>query len=251
MTLALAAGLVLLRVVPLVALVPFLGGPRLSRPVAAAVLVAIAVVVLPVALAGAPASYDGGWFEILGLAVKELAVGTTIAVVASLMFWGVEMAGSVAEGLRGKPVRRAGPAGRSTALGTLGLLLTLAVYLAVGGHLLFVAALAESYAAVPLFSLPEAGARGFLLRSVLLAGEMFAVAALLALPAFVAVWLTDLGLGVLARMTPRWHALLLGMPARAMVVIIAFLLALHVFVDVAVDGSLTWLGALPAVLGGG
>ncbi len=246
---AVAVGLVLLRVAPIVFIAPFLGGPRLSGVARAAVLIAVAAVVAPVALTAPPDTLVGEWPIWVGLAVKELAVGTTIAVVSSLVFWGVEMAGSVAEGLRGRPVRRVAPGGRSTALGSFGLTLVVAVYFAVGGHLAFLAALAASYAAVPLFGWPADGAEGLLLSTSILAGEMFVVAALLALPAFAAVWLTDLALGALQRMTPRWHATLLGMPARSLVVIVAFLFALHVMVDVAIDGSLTWLGSVPAQLG--
>ena len=246
---AVAVGLVLLRVGPVVLIAPFLGGPRLSGAVRAAVWLAVGAVVLPVAAAGATQTLPTAGV-LVALALKEAVVGVAIATVASLVFWGVEMAGSVAEGLRGRPVRRAAPGGRSTALGTLGLTLTVAVYFAVGGHLAFFAALATSYTSVPLFGWPQAGARGLLVDTVILGGEMFVVAALLALPAFAAVWLTDLTLGTLQRMTPRWHAALVGMPARGLVVLVAFLLALHVLVDVAVDGSLQWLGELSLRLGG-
>ena len=177
----------------------------------------------------------------------------TLLVVTSVVVWGVEMAGSVAEGMRGAPVRRIATGGRSTALGTFALLLTIAVYFAVGGHLAFFATLAQSYDAVPLFAMPagDGVAQSMLLDTAVLAGEMFVVAALLALPAMAAVWLTDMALGTFQRMTPRWHAMLVGMPARSLIVLVAFLLSLHVFVDVAIDGSLGWLGELPTRLGGG
>jgi flagellar biosynthetic protein FliR len=244
--------LVLFRIVPIVLVVPFLAGPSLSVWVRVAIVVAVAGLVFPAALAGAPEVWNGDWLALSTLAMKELVVGTAIAVVASVVFWGVEMAGSVAEGLRGAPVRRLGISGRSTALGTFGLLLTVAVYFAVGGHLAFFAALVQSYEAVPLFVAPSPGVgESLILSTALLAGELFVVAALLALPAMAAVWLTDLALGTFQRMTPRWHAMLLGMPVRSLVVLVAFLFSLHVFVDVAIDGSLSWLGDLPARLGGG
>ena len=214
-------------------------------------VVALTIVMLPAALASS-ADLTAPLSVALAatLVAKELTIGLAIAVLVSVVFWGVEMAGSLLEGQRGRPLHRPSMrfGGQGTALGDFTLIVAVVVFLVSGGHLVFVSALADSYTVAPVFALAREPLRETLLDVVLLAGQMFTVAMALALPAVVAVWMTDLFLGLVQRATPRMQAVLMGLPLRSWVGLIALLAVLHVIVDVALDGTLSSNSALEGLL---
>ncbi|MCB9546893.1 MAG: flagellar biosynthetic protein FliR [Myxococcales bacterium] len=135
--------------------------------------------------------------------VAELALGALLGVLASLP-------AHAAAGLRGD-----GP----PALAHAGTTWSWAVFFAVGGPLLWLGALAESFRALPPAPWPDAAA----LASA--GGGLFYAALLLGLPA----WLTALALGPLAAFVDRLggarhgQALLAARPLAAVLVLIALL----------------------------
>jgi flagellar biosynthetic protein FliR len=224
-----AGGLVVARVLALLTFVPAFGVRSLPAPVRVALAVVLAAVLYPsVALrATVPASP----IAIAALALKEVLVGATMGFVVALAFAALDMAGRLVDATRGATLAEVlDPLSgeRTSPLAELHVQVGLLVFLALGGPRALVLALAHGYETVPLASFPAA-ARGLAPLAggaIRLAGDSIAVAFVLAAPALVALYLSELALGLFGRAAPQVGVFFVGMPLRAAVGIAAVLLAL-------------------------
>jgi flagellar biosynthesis protein FliR len=183
------AVLVAMRLVPSALLLPVLGGPlapwtaRLALTAAAAL--GLALVQPPEAVAAAAATPAAG---LVALAVKELAVGAVLALVAAAPLVAADVAGRWIGGAVGGAEATAGP---------LTSLLAVVVFFGIDGHLIVIGALATSYDAVPLLGgLDRAAAADQVLAAVV---ALLAAAIALAAPSVVVAGLVEAGVGLAAR----------------------------------------------------
>jgi len=196
--------LLLARLGPLVAIAPFFGDrlPAAVRlPLGLALAVAVGSLDVPAPQAGPLLA--------LALILKELAVGATLGFVASLFFHAAEAAGRIAD-----------MAGGLVGLATLYRLLAVVVFFAIGGHRVFVAALARSYQVLPVGEFPgDSGIAGVSALAIRLTAEMLAVALGLCAPVLCATLLADMAAGLLGRFTPDLGQAILALPGRAVATI--------------------------------
>lgn len=101
-------------------------------------------------------------------------------------------------------------------------LMAMLVFLAIDGHLIMIAGIAESFNAIPMGTRFVAPADLHAL--VVLAGEMFRVGLHLALPVLTTMLILNLALGVLARAAPQLNIFAVGFPATILVGLAAFVL---------------------------
>jgi len=179
--------LVAARIVPICVLGPLIGGqaaPGMVRLGGAAVLVGV----IAPHLTAAPAN--------LPLAVAaELLLGAALAFAAAVPLWAARAAGTLADSLRGV----APPDARSP-LGEWLELLAVALFFLLGGHLVLVGNLAQTYAALPPGLAPLDPAR--LLPLVLEAGaRVFEAALALAAPLVLAQLFVELGAAMAGRLS--------------------------------------------------
>jgi type III secretion protein T len=236
-----------LRLVPVAILSPFLGGPLVPGPLR--LLLASGLGVAAWLLGGArPIRADGLALAVLGL--RELALGTGLAVVLAAPLEAARAAGRLADTARGAtlaelhvaPLRQ-----RETALGDL-LAQQLIVLAAVGGGLrLVLRGLLVSFAGIP------AGAPFAAMPAAELAlrasAAVLATAVAVAAPAVAGVLAADLAVAAVLRVAPGLHLPELAQPARASLGLLAMALAAS-----AGAGRLVALvaltGDLPALLQG-
>jgi flagellar biosynthetic protein FliR len=189
-----AALLVLLcaRLVPLVWLVPWVAARGVPVSVSLALTWVLALCLWPVASASAPA-LTLSLARLSPLVLRELLIGLVYALALALPLRAFEWAGQLAGGASG--VR-----GADTAYGSLQLWLAVAVFFALGGQRVAIAALADGITTRPLGT-PSAlsGLRAVALSSVQLLGDAFASALLIALPVVAALALADLAVVLVAR----------------------------------------------------
>lgn len=208
------------RVVPVLVLAPFLGGRLVPGPVKVGLAVAVALIVWPQALRGVELPQLGTVHVVLLLG-KEALVGVALGLCAALVFLAAQAAGQLVDVARGASmaeslVPQSGT--RASPVADLYLQLAVVVFLALGGHRLFLAALARSYEVIPLLTFPSTASLGALaLTAIQLTGQMLLVAVGLATPVLLAAVLTDLALGLVNRVAPQLNAFVLGMPAKALV----------------------------------
>ena len=236
------------RLAPLAALSPFLGGPLVPPPVRAALAVGAGLAAF--LLLGGPV-VEGDGLRLAGLAARELALGTALAVLASAPLEAARAAGRLADTARGAtlaelhvaPVRQ-----RETALGDL-LVQALVVLAATGGGLrLVLRGLLLTFEAVPAGA-PFPAARLAEL-ALPLAAATLAAALAVAAPAVAGVLAADLAVSAVARAAPGLALPEAVQPARAALGLLAMALALSAGAGRLV-ALLALAGEAPLRLGGG
>jgi type III secretory pathway component EscT len=212
-----------LRLVPVAALSPFLGGPLVPAPLR--LLVACGLGTAAWLLMGArPVPAEG--LALMALGLRELALGAGLAVLMATPLEAARAAGRLADTARGAtlaelhvaPLRQ-----RESALGDL-LVQQLIVLAAIGGGLrLVVRGLLLSFAAIPagapFTAMPVAE---LVLRA---SAAVLATSAAVAAPAVAGVLGADLAVAAVLRVAPGLHLPELTQPARASLGLLAVALA--------------------------
>ena len=250
-----ATALAAARVLPVLWLVAPMGGPRLPAPGARRLRAA----------AGAgrrrPRWSRGGgeragascrcWRFTLLLA-REIVVGLCLGLVASAAFRAAEVAGRLGDTLRGANVAEIlvpTAEERASPLGVLYLLLATIVFLQIGGVPRLVEALLSSYRTLPIAGgLGEPAARHAALVVVAASAKLIASGLALAAPVVVALWLTDLALGLIARAAPSVPVYFLGLPLKGLLAIGVVLLGLGLLQNAFAGGFVSWFKLLAAAV---
>jgi flagellar biosynthetic protein FliR len=232
--------LIAMRLAPSAVLLPVLGGP-LAPWSARAALTAMAAIALalvqPPEVAAAVAKLP--LFGLAAIAVKELAVGAILALIASAPFLAADTAGRwIGAAVGPLDARAAGVAGPTRTVGLLTSLIAVLVFFAIDGHLVVIGALAQSYDALPLLGglSRQAAQREVLGAVVTLLGAAVALAA----PSLVAAALVDLVLGLATRGA---GAIAGGATALRGAVVVAFVGAGLGLLAVAISRDLSTAGA--------
>jgi flagellar biosynthesis protein FliR len=244
------------RVLPVIWLVSPLGGPRLPATVRVGFALLLALVAAPalVATAGVGALADLSVLRFTLLLARELVVGLCLGLVASAAFRAAEVAGRLGDTLRGANVAEIlvpTAEERASPLGVLYLLLATIVFLQIGGVPRLVEALLSSYRTLPVGGgLGEPAARRAALVVVVASAKLIASGLALAAPVVVALWLTDLALGLVARAAPSVPVYFLGLPLKGLLAIGVVLLGLGALQGALVDGFGGWFRLLAQAVAG-
>ena len=235
-TLILAVALGAARATPVVWLVAPLGGARLPATVRTGFALLLAVLAAPILAASWAASPEAaalGDVSAMRLALlfaREVFVGLCLGFVASAAFRAAEVAGRLADTLRGANIAEVlVPTAdeRSSPLGALYVLLATVVFLQIGGVARLIDALLRSYQALPIGGGLTAGSTRAAVWVVAVASvKLIASGVGLAAPVIVALWLTDLALGLIARAAPQVQVYFLGLPLKGLLAIGVVLLGL-------------------------
>lgn len=234
---ALDVGMHSLRLLPVVALSPFLGGPLLPPVARAALALSLGATVRTAVGTGAPA---GASF--LAVAGSELALGAALAFAASLPVEAARGAGRLVDTLRGAtlgelhvaPIRQ-----RETAVGDLLAQWTVALGAWAGADRLLVAALLDTFRTLPVGGVIPGALRFEAVTST--ATDLLAAALCLGAPAAAALLCADLALTAASRLAPRSTPLDAAPPVRAALGLVAVALP-----AAAIGGRLVEMAALAA-----
>ena len=244
----------LARILAVVMTAPVFSNVALTTQIRLILGLAVSFALAP-ALPAMPAIPVDSWQGLLVL-VQQILIGVVIGFTLSIVFAVVDLAGQLIGlqmGLGFASFYDPQSAAQTPVLSEfLGLLATL-IFLALNGHLLTLAALAESFRLLPVGGGPFA-AKGFV--AVLTwSATLFSTGVLLALPLIAALLVANIALGVLARIAPQLNIFAVGFPvtivAGFMVLTLSmpyFGAALERLYDngfVALSGVLRAGGALP------
>lgn len=219
--------LVALRVAPTTILTPWIA-LRGSPPALRAALLAILVAALHPHAEAATPTLPGDAVSLAAIGLRELALGTMIAIACAIPLHALGESGRLVDVLRGAQGEASGPSGeRTSPLGAFQLLLGTSLFLAAGGHRLVLAAMAEGFRELPLGAGSVDG--GALLEIGHALTQTLTIAVAFAAPALLALVATDVSLGLVARSAPQIPIHFAGMPIRAAVGIAALVLSLSLF----------------------
>lgn len=194
--------LVLARTMGLFIQAPILSNKNLPQPIKMALAVTLSIIVVSI-LPAYPAIPEFVMAFLL-LALTEFMLGALFGFAASFLFHAIQSAGELAGVQAGMSFASTmNPLLRSNVnpVGNLYYYIGITIFLLVGGHLWLIGGFVQSFKLVPMttFVLTPALGQHFLLIS----GSFLALTIQLALPAVVALFLTDLGVGYVSKAAPQ------------------------------------------------
>ncbi len=208
------------RIMAILIHVPMLGGQNIPAQVRIGLGLVLGVVLIPWQPLP-PESVAIGNFA-YGLAIgREIIIGTLIGFAADLAFGAVQMAGSamgMGSGFESSRIFNPALGEAGSSFDQIFVMTASMIFLVIDGHHLFLIALQKTFDVVPLNgSLPFSGMEAFMR-----ATPVFISAGVhMAMPVIAALVLTDLTLGLLARVAPQVQVYFLGLPVKVVVAMIA------------------------------
>jgi len=165
------------------------------------------------------------------LLVQELVIGLSIGYVLSLAFAGIQLAGRFVEtpmGLGMVNVIDPQYGGQVPIIGQIFQLIALWIFLVVNGHHLLFEFLLRSYRLLPMGAAININS-GIEMIIKAFTG-IFRLGLQVAIPIMGVLFLTDISLGVLARLIPQINVFIVGFPVKIFLGMVLLLLSLPVFV---------------------
>jgi len=243
-----AFAMVLFRVGGLTISSPLVGSPVVPARVKIAFSLVVSLMLFPMVWTKLPVAL--GWPSVVLTVFGELLIGLVIGLAVDLVFLGVRLAGvligqqaGIALGQVVNPMLE----GESTIVDQLYYLVTLMVFLGIGGHRVMVRALLDTFDTIP------PGSFGADPSIVQMLGELlsaaFIVGLRLAAPALTALFIASLAMGFIARTIPQLNILTIGFAVRVFVGLTVAAFALTLSFDVLYDAILDVFDLLRPVVG--
>lgn len=215
--------LVFFRVAGMMVFAPLLGSSRIPRRVKV-LLCAIIAMGMAGSVPPLAALPEQTWQLVLAIG-GELVFGVAMGMVLSLVFIAAQWAGEVIGqqiGLNLSQVFDPQFGAQGSIVGELYFMLTLVIFLVVGGHRAMIAAVRDSFDALPLLSVGMNAQLLDLLVGLMLGAMSLAIQ--LAAPVMVTILVVDLAMGFISKTLPQMNVLTAGLSLRGvvgMVVLIA------------------------------
>jgi len=222
-------GLLFARISFAIGISPFLGGKGASGRIKVGLAVVISALLFENVVPN-PAT-ELTTFKFMCLLIKEAVVGATLGLFTQVVFHSIQMAGAAIDYARGMSQATLFAPQLETNTSLLGHLqfqASLALFLLLNGHLLFLRALGQSFYSVPILSFP-AFSGGLVAATDQIArytaGSLL-IAVQLSAPALLALFLVDVSFGMLGRVASGLNVHNESQPVKAMVGLAMVLLAL-------------------------
>ncbi|MBM66290.1 MAG: hypothetical protein CMH55_08670 [Myxococcales bacterium] len=245
--------LILGRLLPIIVLTPFLGGKSAPIWVKMGVGVTLAILVAPVVYSQEQVPATTNAFTFLMLMMKEIFVGLCIGFILAELFFIADALGRLVDLFRQTTMATAMVPElkeRSSAFGTLSYQFFIVLFLAIGGHRLFITGVFESFMTIPVTVMPafQGNMEPFAALIMHTAARLLMVATALAMPILAATFLTDVIFGLLNRTAPQVQAYFLSLPAKAMAGVWLFAAGLGMTLDVLAREAVIYLEDLNTML---
>ena len=199
------------RILGLIAAAPLFGNAAVPATVKVALGALLAMIIAP----GVPALPAVNPMSLPGLLIltQEMLVGLAMGFTIRIVFSAIEMAGEISSltmGLGFASFFDPQTKGRSSAISQFLVMLATLMFLTVNGHLVLLAALAESFVSLPISASPISG--GGFQQLAAWGGEIIRSGLQIALPVIAALLLTNVALGILTRAAPQLNIFGIGFP---------------------------------------
>lgn len=185
----------------------------------------IAVVVFP--SLPVPGALPSNLFELGIMLMGQLAVGLVIGYVSFLVLAGAQFAGEILDIQMGLSVAASfDPAshGAVNLIRRFKFYFTMIIYLMLNGHHTLLMALKRSFEVIPLtgFEFPKS----LIYNLIDMTTQVFIIGIQIAAPALAALFITQVALGLLARVAPQMNVFMLSFPLNIMIGMVMILVAL-------------------------
>lgn len=239
--------LTLARMLPILAIAPFLGSKNVPMVIRMMFAVALVAIFLPQNLMVAKGDLPYG-LPFIGFMIKELLIGTILGFLAAVPFYIAQMAGSLIDFQRGAASLQVTDPTTQTQTGAIGLLynfVLIALFFSLNGPFIFFDGVANSYQLIPvdgflspnLFTLQTQFGKGI----ITLFKTMMNLSIQLSAPALIGIFLTDMFLGIANRLAPQVQIVFLGIALKSWVGIALMTAAWVLIVNVMTKESINWM----------
>jgi len=204
--------LVLSRVAGIFAALPVFGGRRLPTRIKVVVVVMITLTCYPV-LKITPPPLPSDAFSLGLLALSEIMVGLTLAFITQIVFAAIELSGQIIGmqmGLTISSVIDPSQGNQVQIMSVVQTLLATLLFLSLNIHHVFIRSIIDSFAVIPIGGWHLNGEIiTFLVNRT---ADIFIIGVRLAAPVMVALLLTSVALGIMARAFPQMNIFMVSMP---------------------------------------
>tara|TARA_B100000683_G_scaffold79468_1_gene78457 strand:+ start:3795 stop:4610 length:816 start_codon:yes stop_codon:yes gene_type:complete len=245
--------LIMARVMAIVVLVPFMGGKNAPPEVKMGIGATLTIILWPTVTANMPEGLPITPGIFIFMMLKETFVGIVIGFIAAEIFYTVEMAGQLIDLYRGaNQAQLMVPqiTERSSAFGSLGYQLILALFVALNFHHIFIESLFESFVAIPINRFPDLTGGLYPLTEAVMrtGGDIVLVAVLLSMPVAILALIIEVSFGLINRVAPQINAYFMAMPGKVMAGCIVFLAAVSMTIESYIHHSHEMLNRLDKIL---
>lgn len=242
--------LTLARLLPIMALAPFLGSKNVPRVIRMMFSISLVAIFLPqnLMITHAELPYN---LKFIFYMVKELAIGTVLGFLASIPFYVAQMSGGLIDHQRGSASLQVTDPTTQTKTGPLGILynyVLIAVFYSLGGLFYFFDGIALSYQLIPVDGLINPAFfsinNTFWSQMIGLFQMMMTLCIQLAAPPLIGILLTDMFLGIANRLAPQVQIVFLGISLKSWVGIAMLAAAWVLIIKVLGKESIQWTKTL-------
>jgi flagellar biosynthetic protein FliR len=224
--------LVLSRVAGIFAALPVFGGHSLPLRIKVVIVFLITMVCFPTLSVALP-QMPSDAFSLALLALSEVMIGLTLAFITQIIFAGVEFSGQIIGMQMGLTISSIIDPTRGTQTQIMSVVQTLfatLMFLSLNIHHLFIRAIVDSFKVIPLGGWRMSGELANFL--VMRTADIFIIGIRLAAPVMVALLLTTVALGVMARAFPQMNIFMISMPLNIGLGLIILGMTLTIFFHV-------------------
>jgi flagellar biosynthesis protein FliR len=225
--------LVLVRVGAMIMMVPAFGDATVPATVKWGLSILIALLLFPIIKDGIPPIKN---FELASLILGmtgELLIGIIIGFSTRLIFAGIQLAGEMVGFQMGFSVASVVDPTSNIQVSIISefqYLLSLLLFMTINAHHLFIAAIADSYQAVPPLSVHITAP--LLQALVSLSKDIFVIAVKISAPVAAVLLFTNVAMGLVARTVPQMNVFIVSFPLQIAVGLLFIGLSAPVFVKV-------------------
>jgi flagellar biosynthesis protein FliR len=205
---------VLVRVASILFVLPFLESRNVPTMVKVGLAVSVSVLLLPQLDVTAPSLDTSPVTLALGIGA-EVAIGLIIGLIVQLLFAGVQLAGQIAGFQMGLAIANVVDPASSLQIPLLSQFLNLfafMIFLSLNIHYYFIKALVDGFVILPFWSAQFNGNLYELMMET--AAKAFIIGIQIGAPVMVALMLTSVALGLVARTVPQMQIFIVAMPVK-------------------------------------
>ncbi len=238
------------RILPIIALAPFLGSRNIPAAIRMMFGIALVAIFLPQNLFAAKGELPFNTTFIF-LLTKELIIGFVIGFFAAIPFYIAQMAGGLIDHQRGSAALQVTDPTTQTQTGPIGQLynyMLIALFFSLGGPFIFLDGVATSYQLIPVDSLlsPTLFTWNTALAKTIinLFSTVMNLSIQLSAPALIGILLTDMFLGIANRLAPQVQIVFLGISLKSWVGIALLTAAWALIVRVMGMEAIAWIKSI-------
>jgi len=207
--------LILARITGTMMTAPILGSNLIPRQIKAGISIILTLILFPVVLKTQVVSLPMDWITWSTEIIRELILGIILGYSVKLLFLGVEFAGQIVGfqmGLGIANVFEAQSQSQVSIISEFKNIMAIMIFLSLNAHHYFLRGLTDSFILVPLFNfsphLP------LIKRLVILMDNIFIISLKIGAPIIAALLLTEIALGIIARIVPQMNVFIVALPLR-------------------------------------